>query len=102
MHTVKLSDKARADFKEIQIYLAEYSADVARKHIIRLANTIELIGVEPLIWAPFFLTGAPYRAKLFFVGRSTFWIVYEVDQKESAVNILRVWNSKQNPDDFEL
>jgi hypothetical protein len=50
----------------------------------------------------FFLTGAPYRAKLFSVGRTSFWIVYEVDELERTVNILKIWNSKQDPNDFEF
>jgi plasmid stabilization system protein ParE len=88
MHNVKISDRANADLRDIQIYLTEYSEEIARKHVVRLANSIG--------------SGAPYRAKLFFIGRTSFWIVYQFDEGEQAVNILRVWNSKQNPDDFEF
>jgi plasmid stabilization system protein ParE len=102
MRTVKLSDRAKADLRDIQIHLTDYSEAIAEKHVVRLAHSIDLIGTQPFLWAYFFLTGAPYRAKLFFIGKTSFWVVYELDESEQAVNILRIWNCKQNPEDFEL
>jgi hypothetical protein len=50
----------------------------------------------------FFRYGGALSCKVFSVGRTSFWIVYEVDEAERVVDILKVWNSKQDPDDFEF
>jgi hypothetical protein len=49
----------------------------------------------------FYLTGLPYRGYLFRVGRRTsFWIVYTVDEDAKLVRVLRFWNASGNPADF--
>jgi plasmid stabilization system protein ParE len=101
-YSIKISKTARAETRQIFEYLTVYSSEVADKHLVRLTNSISLIGRDPFLCPFFFLTGAPYRAKLFSVGRTSFWVVYEVDATKRTVDILRIWNSKQNPEDFEF
>jgi hypothetical protein len=50
----------------------------------------------------FSLVERPIAQSSFQWGGPAFWIVYEVDELERTVNILKVWNSKQDPDDFEF
>jgi len=101
-YSINVSNTAKAETRQIYGYLADYGPDTADKHLVRLTNSISLIGRDPFLCSYFFLTGAPYRAKLFSVGRTSFWIVYEVDELERTVNILKIWNSKQDPNDFEF
>jgi hypothetical protein len=101
-YSIRIGQTAKAETRQIYEYLAAYSPYSADKHLVRLTNSISLIGRDPFLCAYFFVTGAPYRAKLFSVGRTSFWIVYEVDEAERVVDILKVWNSKQDPDDFEF
>jgi mRNA-degrading endonuclease RelE of RelBE toxin-antitoxin system len=57
----------------------------------------------PHQWSYFYLTGAPYRAYLFRVGRRIqYWIVYTVDEETNTVNILRFWNASQDYERFRL
>lgn len=101
-YSIKISDTAKAETRQVYEYLAGYDPRIADKHLVRLTNSISLIGRDPFLCAYLFLTGAPYRAKLFSAARTSFWIIYEVDEQERTVNILKVWNSKQDPDDFEF
>lgn len=56
---------------------------------------------SPATWSYFYLTGAPYRAYLFRVGRRTqFWIVYTIDEETKTVNVLRFWNASKDPENF--
>ncbi len=102
MCRIKISDTATLETRQIYEYLSDYSPAIADKHLICLTDTIAGIGRDPMLWSYFFLTGAPYRAKLFLVGKTSFWIIYAFDEGERTVDILRIWNSKQNPDDFDL
>lgn len=55
------------------------------------------------MWSYFPLTGAPYRAYLFRVGRRTqYWIIYTVDEDARTVDILHFWNATRDPDNLDL
>lgn len=100
--SIKISKAAKAETRQIFEYLADYSPYIADKHLVRLTNSISLIGRDPFLCPFFFLAGAPYRAKLFSVGRTSFWIVYQVDAPKRTVNILRMLQQRldQWPDVF--
>jgi hypothetical protein len=70
----------------------------------RLRRIIDIdIAGSPRTWAAFFVTGAPYRAYLFKVGRRTsYWIVYAVDEAVSQINLLRFWNASQDTKNFRF
>jgi len=54
-------------------------------------------------WSYFPLTGAPYRAYLFRVGRRTqYWIVNTVDEGTRTVDVLNFWNASRDPESLEL
>lgn len=44
-----------------------------------------------------FETGAPHRAKLFKLARTSFWIIYSVDDERQRVEIKRFWNAAREP-----
>lgn len=49
------------------------------------------------------LTGAPYRAYLFRVGRRThYWIIYTVDEDSRLVNVLAFWNASRDSETIDL
>jgi hypothetical protein len=55
------------------------------------------------MWSHFFVTGAPYRAFLFKVGRrSSYWFIYTVNDGAQTVDILRFWNSSRDPVALEV
>jgi len=100
-YLIKISKTAKAETRQIFEYLTDYSPDVADKHLVRLTNSIALIG-RPLPLPILLSPDRPIARSFFSVARSSFWVVYEVDAPKRTVDILRIWNSKQNPEDFEF
>lgn len=103
-YNVRFSAEARRDIQDLFDYLARYSDDIAKFYVSELERSIEHnIAARPLTWQFFFLTGTPFRAYLFKLSRRTaYWIVYEVNEEQNAIDILRVWHGSQNPDEFEV
>ncbi len=61
------------------------------------------LGEHPLRATFFALTGAPYRAYLFRVGRrSRYWIIYTADEDRRTVNVLRFWNASRDPERLDI
>lgn len=85
-------------------YLRDYSEDFAFAEIDRLNHILSVhLAEAPTMWAYFPLTGAPYRAYLYRVGRKTqYWIVYRVDEEARIVDVLHFWNASRDPDSFDL
>jgi len=84
--------------------LRDDSEEFAVEQIERLDRILRFnLGEAPLTWSYFPLTGAPYRAYLFRVGRRTqYWIVYTVDEGTRTVDILIFWNASRDPESLEL
>ena len=101
---VRIDPVALRQIEEFAAYLRDYSEDFAIEQIERLDRILSVnLGESALTWSYFALTGAPYRAYLFRVGRRTqYWIIYTVDEDEHAVNILRFWNAMRDPERLEL
>jgi hypothetical protein len=71
---------------------------VARIWLLALERDMEtVIANNPNTFAWFHETGPPYRAKLFGLGRTTYWIIYTVDADRRRVEILRFWHSAREP-----
>ena len=89
---------------EFADYLRKYSEEFANEQIDRLNHILsDNLAVSPLTWTYFPLTGAPYRAYLFRVGRRThYWIVYTVDEDARTVDVLHFWNTSRDPDKLNL
>lgn len=101
---VRIDPVAQRYIEEFAVYLRKYSEEFAIEQIERLDRVIaDHLGEAPLTWAYFPLTGAPYRAYLFRVGRRTqYWIIYTVDDGDRIVDIVDFWSAARDPAAFEL
>jgi mRNA-degrading endonuclease RelE of RelBE toxin-antitoxin system len=94
---------ALLQIEQFAAYLRDYDERFAIEQIERLDRALRLLGESPLTWSYFPLTGAPYRAYLFRVGRRTqYWIIYTVDEDSGTVDVLSFWNAARDPDSFDL
>lgn len=84
-------------------YLRDYSETLAVEQIERLDRALSDLSEAPFRWSYFPLTGPPYRASLFRVGRKTQrWIVYRVNEPERRVDVLHFWSPQRDPESFSL
>jgi mRNA-degrading endonuclease RelE of RelBE toxin-antitoxin system len=95
---------AQQEIEDFAIYTSSYSDEFAAEQFARLADILSRdIGESPHRWTYFVLTGAPYRAYLFRVGRRTqYWIIYTIDEDDRTVTILRFWNARRDPGTLDL
>jgi mRNA-degrading endonuclease RelE of RelBE toxin-antitoxin system len=102
-YRVRIDPVAQHQIDQFAIYLREYSEDFAVEQIERLDGILEFnLGQSPLMWSYFPLTGAPYRAYLFRVGRRTqYWIIYTVNESSRTVDVLSFWNTARDPDTID-
>jgi hypothetical protein len=101
---VRIDPVALRQIDQFAVYLRDYSEEFAIEQIARLDRILSLnLAQSPLTWGYFPLTGAPYRAYLFSVGRRTqYWIIYTVDEDMNTVDVLSFWNSSRDPNTIEL
>ena len=101
---VRIDPVALRQIEQFAAYLSDYSEDFALEQIARLDRILRVnLGEAPLTWGYFPMTGAPYRAYLFRVGRRTqYWIIYSVDEQTETVDILHFWNASRDPESLEL
>ena len=97
--SVRIDPIAQRFIDEFAVYLRDYSEAFAIEQIERLERVFSVtLRESPLTWSYFALTGPPYRAYLFRVGRRTqYWIVYTVDEEARTVDILHFWNASSDP-----
>jgi mRNA-degrading endonuclease RelE of RelBE toxin-antitoxin system len=102
-YRVRIDPLAMRQIDEFAAYLRDYSEDFAREQIERLDRILRFnLGESPLTWSYFPLTGAPYRAYLFRVGRRThYWIIYTADEDNHTVDVLSFWNTARDPESFK-
>ena len=103
-YRVRIDPVALRQIEQFAIYLRDYSEDFAIEQIERLDRILHFnLGESPLTWGYFPLTGAPYRAYLFRVGRRThYWIIYTVNDDSRTVDILAFWNAARDPETIDL
>jgi hypothetical protein len=101
---VRIDPVAQRQIDQFIVYLREYDEDFAVEQIERLDRVIATnLGESPLTWSHFPLTGAPYRAYLFRVGRHTqYWLIYTVDEATRTVDLLQFWNAMRDPEKLDL
>ena len=89
----------RRDVRQVARYLLREAGDtVSRTYLRALEHDLEVVITNsPNIFGWFHETGEPYRAKLFRVGRTVFWIIYIVDDENRRVEIFRLWNAARQP-----
>ena len=102
--TVRIDDIAQRDIDNFVAYQSEYSEAFAVEQIDRLYRVFNFhLAQAPMTWGNFFITGEPYHAYLFRVGRRTsYWIVYTVDEANKIVTVLRFWNASRDDKAFEI
>jgi plasmid stabilization system protein ParE len=96
---LRIAPLAQRYIDEFAAYLSEYDEHLAIEQIDRLNHILSVrLAESPLTWSYFPLTGPPYRAYLFRVGRRThYWVVYTVDEKAQTVDVLHFWNASRDP-----
>ena len=85
-------------------YATAYSEKFARERFAHLNHVLTVVLAEsPNTWKPFYITGAPYHAYLFRVGRRwAYWIVYTIDEATRRIDVLRFWNASGDTNEFSL
>lgn len=96
--------RARRDIRRYFRYLKhEVGEIISRSYLAVLEHDIGIvIANNPNTFSWFHETGEPYRAKLFKLARTTFWIVYTVDNDKRRVEIKRFWNAARHPESHGL
>ena len=103
-YRVRIDPAALRQIEEFAVYLRRYDEDFAIEQIERLDLIIARnLAKSPLTWSYFPITGAPYRAYLFRVGRRTqYWLIYTVDEENRTVDLLHFWNAMRDPDTLDV
>ncbi len=101
---LRIAPLAQRHIDEFAVWLRDYSGPFALEQIDRLNRILSIhLADAPLTWAYFPLTGAPYRAYLFRVGRRTqYWIIYTVNEDSRTVDILHFWNASRDPETLDI
>lgn len=102
--SIRFDRVAIEDIQDFLAYLDDFSPDVSSSFADSLKQVIDRdLGGNPLRYSWFWQSGPPFRARLFRVSRRTaYWIIYEVDEPNHRVTILRFWNASRDPAAFEL
>jgi mRNA-degrading endonuclease RelE of RelBE toxin-antitoxin system len=97
---LRIAPLAQQHIDRFAEYLRSYNEQFAVEQIDRLDRILlGNLAHSPLTWSYFALTGAPYRAYLFRVGRRTqYWIIYTVDEETRTIDILHFWNASRDPE----
>jgi plasmid stabilization system protein ParE len=90
---------AQRDIREFARWLKEEAGPrVAARHLAVLDHDLRAVVCEsPHAFPWFHESGPPYRAKLFRLARSTYWIVYSVDDARHRVELIRFWHTAREP-----
>ena len=104
MYEVTFTQKAQIELDDFIDWLNEFNPSLASEYDLDFRKNLRRSVLEsPKRWPYFFLTGSPIRAYLYSVSRRTgYWVVYEVDEENHRVNILRFWNGSRDPLKFKL
>jgi plasmid stabilization system protein ParE len=99
-YEIRRSTLARRDIRAFARYLkGEAGTRVARSYLAALERDLtHLIAATPHTFGWFHETGAPYRAKLFKLVRTSYWIIYVIDDEKQIVEFVRFWNAAREPD----
>ena len=103
-YRIEIAAQARRDINECLAHFSEYNESFSTQQMARLDYIFsDVLSQSPRTWNFFFVTGAPFRAYLFRVGwRTSYWIVYTVDEGARRVDVLRFWNASRHTGAFEI
>ena len=104
IYAIRIDLRAQRDIDECADWMSSYSEKFMLAQRDRLDRAFgDAIAQTPEAWNFFHITGAPYRAYLFRVGRRTsYWVVYLIDEPARRVNVLRFWNASRDPASFDF
>jgi hypothetical protein len=103
MYKLYIVKNAEIDIDGIYEYVSQYDLSIAKFHLDRLEDILMSLKQGLVDWNYFFLTGEPYKAKLFRISsRRTYWIIYRIHPRKKVIYILRVWGCFQNPKNFKI
>lgn len=103
-YRLRIAPVAQNEIDAFAEHLRDYSEAFAIAEIDRLSRVLSVnLAETPFTWSYFPLTGPPYRAYLYRVGRrAQHWIVYTIDADSRTVDILHFWNASRDPERLEL
>jgi plasmid stabilization system protein ParE len=103
-YEVVFSATAKRETEQWLEHLSLYDHKTSQKYESALSRIIEFeLATMPNAYSWFWLTGRPYRGRLFTISRRTaFWFVYTVDDEKRVVAVRRFWNASRSPSAFEL
>ena len=97
-YRIRRNIRASRDIRRFARYLAREAGEaIALSYLAALEHELAAIASRPHTFSWFHETGAPYRAKLFRLARTTYWIVYTIDEVHQSIEITRLWNSAREP-----
>jgi plasmid stabilization system protein ParE len=86
------------DVVEWASYLRRVDATASKKYFNLLDEALlDSIAASPSRYSYFHETGAPYRARLFRMAGTAYWIIYKVNEETQSVELPRFWNSARKP-----
>jgi ParE toxin of type II toxin-antitoxin system, parDE len=98
VYALRRSESFRRDVDDWLRYLRGLDIAVSDKYYYLLEEALtDSIAGRPQRYAYFHETGAPYRARLFRMSRSTYWIIYRIDEQGRSIDLLRFWNTARKP-----
>ena len=103
-YQIHLNTIASRDIRQFFRYLKREAGEViALNYLAALEYELQVvIANSPYAFSWFHETGQPYRAKLFKLARTTYWIIYTIDEDRQRVEITRLWNSARHPETHGL
>jgi mRNA-degrading endonuclease RelE of RelBE toxin-antitoxin system len=103
-YRIVIAATAQAEIDDFAAFASAYSEGFAVEQFTRLKQILTgNLVASPNTWGYFYVTGAPYRAYLFRIGRHTqYWLVYTVDEATKTVSLLRFWNARRDDRAFEI
>ena len=101
---VRIDQLAQREIDDFAVYTSAYTEEFAFEQFARLNDIFSHDLAEHPFRSTFFaLTGAPYRAYLFRLGRKTrYWVIYTADEDRRVVNVVSFWNASRDPDALDF
>lgn len=91
MHSIILTERARADFDRLHAFVAKKSPRSARRAVQRIIEGIDLIALFPRSGV---VVRGRIRSAFIRFGRSSYVVRYKIEA--DAVIITRIWHGKED------
>lgn len=91
--------RAREDIRDFARWLGEEAGPrITARYLAALEHDLRVVITEnPHAFPWFHESGPPNRAKLFSLARSTYWIIYVVDDARRRIELRRFWHAAREP-----